>query len=442
MKPKKTLFFKTALSILVACAVLSSSMLLIAAYDEDTLPIDGSSVTPPDASTQVQDTPEGDIPADGELPSVEDPEIPEPQTEMEKKFAPYSTVTQENGKSVITLYTPEQIADFNARREAGEWFNLNDEEVMHLIADTRELFFEYDVIRINNLDGTTSQYYGYSFYSEGDYLQFFGLNPAETDATFNMSQDMHYAIIDRIKVVHTAVSEPNPLHSPSITVVFTGFEAYPDVDEYADGQTELNRLGHQVTGYWYYDHDYWDNFFYNCYSGGAFLLKTDNSLLNERAYYISEIANSDKEDFTLIYKSSADLNFGKYEYATEGDSVVMEVWDDTTETLIARVRITDADEVATAKGLWDAMIDYLENPVGYEEAPVEDYFTVNNYSVVVFMNGAEGLFGKGTNYFHYRADYKPDIWSFGEYQQCYQLSGCGELSAYLNSLLTKYLTAE
>jgi hypothetical protein len=171
-------------------------------------------------------------------------------------------------------------------------------------------------------------------------------------------------------------------------VVFTGFEAYPDVDEYADGQTEMNRLGNQVKGYWYQDRDYWDNFYYNCYSGGAFLLKTDNSLLNERAYYISEIANSDKEDFTLIYKSSADLNFGKYEYATEGDSVVMEVWDDTTETLVARVRVTDADEVATAKGLWDAMIDYLENPVGYEHVPVEDYFTVNNYSVVVFMNGA------------------------------------------------------
>jgi hypothetical protein len=151
-------------------------------------------VTPPEISQSL----ENDLPADEELPTVENPEIPQPQTELEKKFAPYSALTVENGKTVITLYTPEQIADFNARREAGEWFNLTDEEVLHLITDTRELFFEYDVIRINNLDGTTSQYYGYSFYSEGDYLQFFGLNPAETDATFNMSQDMHYAIIDRI----------------------------------------------------------------------------------------------------------------------------------------------------------------------------------------------------------------------------------------------------
>ncbi len=442
MKPKKILFFKTALSLLVACAVLSSSMLLIAASDEDVLPIDGSSLTPSGVSDTLQEG--ADEPVDGELPPVEDPETPEPQTEMEKKFAPYSTVTEENGKTVITLYTPEQIADFNARREAGEWFNLTDEEVLHLIGDTRELFFAYDVIRVNNLDGTTSQYYGYSFYSEGDYLQFFGLNPAETDATFNMSKDMHYATVQRISAIHSAVTNPYPLGSPQNVVIFTGLSDYPDFIQDQDGQTELNGLGHEVTGYWFYDRDYWSNFWYNCYSGGAFILTTYSSLLMEEAHYISNIGNSDKSDYTLLYQASEEFTFGKYEYAAEGHSMVMELWDDTTETLIARVRVTDAEEVATAEALWDAMMDYLEdpNPDNYNMVDIEDYFPVNNYSVVVFLNGPEGVFGSDATYFHYRADLMTDIWGFGEYQQCYQLSGCEELSAYLNSLLFKYLAAE
>ena len=148
MKTQKSLFFKTSLCLLVACAVLSSGMLFIAASVEGTSSINGESVTP-----AIEDV--GG--SDADLPPVDDPETPAPPATVVDR---YLTVTEEEGKTVATLYTPEQIADFNARREAGEWFNLSDEEVLALITDTREMFFEYDVIRINNLDGTTSKYYG------------------------------------------------------------------------------------------------------------------------------------------------------------------------------------------------------------------------------------------------------------------------------------------
>jgi len=101
--------------------------------------------------------------------------------------------------------------------------------------------------------------------------------------------------------------------------------------------------------------------------------------------------------------------------------------------------VNNEEEVATAEGLWDEMMAYLENNEDYEMVDVEDYFTVNNYSVVVYLNGATGLFGRGPTYFHYRADHKSDIWGFGEYDQCYQLSGCADMAAYINSLLEKYL---
>lgn len=433
MKSQKSLFLKTALCLLVACAVLSSGMLFIAASVEGTSSIDAESVTP--AISGIGGTEE-------ELPTVEDPETPAPPAEV---IDEYLTVTEEDGKTVATLYTPEQIADFNARREAGEWFNLSDEEVLALITDTREMFFEYDVIRINNLDGTTSKYYGYSFYSEGDYLQYFGLNPADTDATFDLSGDMHHATVDRIRVVHSAVTVPDGMCSPENVVIFTGLSDYPDHYEYVDGQEELNTLGHEVSGYWYFGHDYWSNYWHNCYSGGAYILTTYNSLLKEEAHFISDIGNSDKNDFTRLYKATDTFDFGKYEYATEGDSMVIEVWNDKTESLVARLRVDNPEEVATAVALWDEMMAYLlGDPDEYEMVEVEEYFPVNNYSVVVFLNGADPIYGDDANttYFHYRADYKSDIWSFGEYQQYYCLSGNADMAAYINSLLVKYLSAE
>ena len=426
MKTQKSLFFKTALCLLVACAVLSSGMLFIAASVEGTSSIDGESVTP---------AIEGVGGSDAELPPVDDPETPAPPATVVDR---YLTVTEEEGKTVATLYTPEQIADFNARREAGEWFNLSDEEVLALITDTREMFFEYDVICINNLDGTTSKYYGYSFYSEGDYLQYFGMPVEETDATFCMSEDMHNAIIERVSVIHSAVATAPENHHPRQTVILTGLEAAPDQHELIDDQGELDMLGLAINSYWFTEADIWGCLYDNRYSGGAFVL-IPNGIGRQTAYFISDISKHDKNDLTLLYNAADDFNFGKYEYATEGHSVVIELWDDKTESLVARIRVDNPEEVATAEALWDEMMAYIDGNPDYEMVDVEDYFTVNNYSVVVYLNGANGLYGDGPTYFHYRADYKSDIWGFGEYQQCYQLSGCADMAAYINSLLEKYL---
>ncbi|MBQ1254881.1 MAG: hypothetical protein IIX91_03760, partial [Clostridia bacterium] len=396
MKTQKSLFFKTALCLLVACAVLSSGMLFIAASVEGTSSIDGESVTP-----AIEDV--GG--SDADLPPVDDPETPAPPATVVDR---YLTVTEEEGKTVATLYTPEQIADFNARREAGEWFNLSDEEVLALITDTREMFFEYDVIRINNLDGTTSKYYGYSFYSEGDYLQYFGMPVEETDATFCMSEDMHNAIIERVSVIHSAVAIAPENHHPRWVTIFTGLEEAPDQEPLISAQGELTMLGLSIYGYWFFENDYWSGIYDNSFSGGAFVL-IPNGIGRQTAHYISDIGNSDKNDLTLLYNAADDFNFGKFEYATEGHSMVIELWDDKTESLVARIRVDDAEEVATAEGLWDEMMAYIDGNPDYEMVDVEDYFTVNNHSVVVYLNGAKGLYGDGPTYSHYRADYKSDI---------------------------------
>lgn len=80
------------------------------------------------------------------------------QRQLQKKYNKYNTVTEENGKSVVTIFSEEQIADFNDRRERGEWFSISSEEALFLINDSIALFSDYDIIKIRGLDSTIKIY--------------------------------------------------------------------------------------------------------------------------------------------------------------------------------------------------------------------------------------------------------------------------------------------
>lgn len=81
---------------------------------------------------------------------------PTAQELLQKKFDAYNTVTEEDGKSVVTIFSAEQVADIRTRRENGEWFWLSDEEMLYLINDTVKLFEEYDAVYAWSLDGMQS----------------------------------------------------------------------------------------------------------------------------------------------------------------------------------------------------------------------------------------------------------------------------------------------
>lgn len=78
---------------------------------------------------------------------------PTAQELLQKKFEVYNTVTEEDGKSVVTIFSEEQITDIRTRRENGEWFWLSSEEMLYLINDTVKLFETYDVVKVRDLEG-------------------------------------------------------------------------------------------------------------------------------------------------------------------------------------------------------------------------------------------------------------------------------------------------
>ena len=78
---------------------------------------------------------------------------PTAQELLQKKFEVYNTVTEEDGESVVTIFSEEQITDIRTRRENGEWFWLSSEEMLYLINDTVMLFETYDVVKVRDLEG-------------------------------------------------------------------------------------------------------------------------------------------------------------------------------------------------------------------------------------------------------------------------------------------------
>lgn len=83
---------------------------------------------------------------------------PTSQELLQKKFGVYNTVTEENGKSVVTIFSEEQIKAFNDRRNKGEWFWISSEEMLFLIEDTVRMFETYDAVCIRDLEGSVRRF--------------------------------------------------------------------------------------------------------------------------------------------------------------------------------------------------------------------------------------------------------------------------------------------
>lgn len=435
MKHHKSLFFKTLLSLVLAAAVLSSGMLLIAASDETSKPLENEVLTP-DVSEIIEDSNE---------PTVDMP------TEIEGEFGAYTFVSEENGKSVVTIYSAEQIADFVSRRENGEWFSLTAEEMLSLVEDTRLLFEQYDIVRVYDLEGNCNSYRGKSFYTSEEFNSAFGLVEEDVDATFNLSKDMHFATLNRLTVLCSAVAQPDDHNSTEITVFFTEVTAYPDEYEYVDGQAELDILGRRVDTYWFWSklqsHMWYETEpLATCEGGALMLISKNNNITNQQAYFISDISALDQNDYACLYNDHGQCGAGKYEYAYEGKSVIAEVWDENTQKLVARIRLddtNDAEEVATIEHLWEDIDAYLHSG-SYEKVSVDEYFSRSDYTVTVYLNNIDWDWMGGSNVMHYRVDDTCNYWSFGEYslQPCFQLQGSQAFAEYINSILKSRLQGE
>lgn len=264
-------------------------------------------------------------------------DTPLTRRQLEKKYAKYNTVTQENGKTAVTVFTAEQIADFCIRRDAGEWFWLSTGEMLFLIEDTVRLFEEYDLVYIRGLDGVVHKYYGLSFYSSDAYFASFGgFDLGVSDASFDMKQDLYETLAVRISALDSAVYYNSDYRQ---LTVFTDLARRPT-------ESEQEKLKKQ-TNPWNYTSEL----------SQANPIKQFGAWMfyNETVYYTHVTRNTTSfrsvlEAQKVFDNASLPDGISPYKYDAFKKSVVIELYEEESETLIARIRLDD-DEVAQAERL-------------------------------------------------------------------------------------------
>jgi len=423
MKHHKSLFFKTLISLLLATAVLSSGMLLIAASDETSKPLEDENLTP-DVSEIIED-------------SI-DPTVNE-QKVFAEKFDAYTVISEEEGKSEVTIYTEEQIADFVARRENGEWFSLTADELLYLTNDTIALFDRYETIRILDLDGKTNVYHGKSFYASEEYAEYFsGVITEETDASFNLRQDVYRAIYARLSVLTTAVHSDR-----NTTVVYADLSTQDDQWKMDSLNLFMLDLALKMD-----ENDI-------AIQGEVSSVSPYGALLfyQQSIYYTPDISKaSEAQEIELPVQERDGLISQKYD--TNDDAVVViEVWEEASRSVVATLRLdstNDAEEVATISALWSELM------FDRKGCAFEDQSALTPYRVAVYVNGVEMMYGEqndpyASGYsrgFRYNPDGNLDVWGVtcgggaDEVFDWYFCGGSQELAEYVNSILKARLLGE
>ena len=262
MKKRNSLFIKAALALVLSLCVLSSGMVYIFASDVEAQPAGNDALAPevsaPENSlgtetappaTQTPDTGDTTTPTEPETPgdvTVSDTEKPVSQEQLAAKFAEYTHVTEENGKSVVTLYSAEQIAAINARREGGELMLLNTTELLYLLDDTKRLFEEYDIIRVIGLDGTTYSYPGVSFYASEEFDAAFSnkIGTLSTELSYDLRADAYEAMLFRIHVLHSYAEYISYREDIECMYLYTEWDGVQGVDPrvLAEGTVERYQI--------------------------------------------------------------------------------------------------------------------------------------------------------------------------------------------------------
>lgn len=297
-----------------------------------------------------------------------------PGEALEGKFGEYCFESEQDGKRVITIYSYEQITDINTRRENGEWFSLTAEEIEYLIWDTKNLIDNYDIVRIRSLDGSISTYYGASFYGSEDYYACFNgfdMGEVEESYSFDFKEELLWAMYKRIQVLNSAcalavtgmdnetrdrivLSDAKPMTESELNDLA---EYYNDVFVH-----EIDKKGFEdTTG---------DVFYFKAVGTNIALWHTENISKGKSAVTVK-----------MLEGNFGYSQMGTYKYDCISPNIVVELWSEETQKMVARIRIdeqTDPELISELRTRCDEFL-FIQD--------TEQFPPTHNYRAAVYLNG-------------------------------------------------------
>ena len=395
MRHNVSFLSRTSLLVLAFALLLSAGILSLSHFYGGVEPNDGTFLTPETAVA-----------------------APTAQDLLQKKFDTYNTVTEKDGKKTVTIYSEQQISDFNTRRHNGEWFWLSSEETLFLINDTIKLFETYDEVYVRALDGTVKKYYGLSFFSsEAYFASFGGFDLGVTDASFDLKKDVYETILARITVLNSAMLDE--------TNCLSDLNFRPDAIELTTLKRFENPWNIYIVpsaksicfGYW--------NFH------------------QETIRYTSNIDNQvylfTKPEGTVVYPQYLqNSSIGAYKYDQGEKNIVIELYETKTNSMIARIRLdkrTHAEELYTIESLFANALDSIKNSSTVAQN--------SQYRAAVYLNGFY-LHNEPIPPILYCPDGDLDLYSFTNdhaiFETEFSLNGGSRFAQYINDLLYSALS--
>lgn len=353
-------------------------------------------------------------------------------TPLEGRFGEYSFADEQDGYKIITLYSWEQISDFQARRRNGEWFSLTSDNIKFLIDDTRDLFDDYDIIKVRSIDGKISTYYGTNFYLSEDYYNSFnGFNSENLDYSFDFKYDLYDAIYKRIEVLNSAMIRHEGIGNiNALAVANADYMSQNELEQLLKYYEQVYVMGGKS-----------DKFAHLNVDALYFDLAGQDKILE----YVEDISKGKQSVITRLFCDDAFISntIGQYKYDKLEKNVVIELWNEESQAMIARIRI---DEKHSPEEFSEILSKAKEITVG----PSEMYPPTTNYRVGVYFNGVTV-----SDWENFSFKYYPD----GNIEQYALLAGapmfspdamgdhwlgmesCQALSEYINKLLTLHLSS-
>lgn len=346
-------------------------------------------------------------------------DTPLTKRQLQKKYAKYNTVAEENGKTAVTIFSEEQIDDFNAQRNNGEWFWLSTEEMLFLIEDTISLFETYDIVYIRGLDGVLHKYYGLSFFSSEEYFASFGgFDLGVTDVSFDLKQDVYETILERTTVLNCAV------YSGGFS---TQTFMYSDIQR-ALSTNEQNELYHALNP-WYQDSNLMKSFV---------SWRFDNQSIYYYQCRPNDVYSFDTANTVTVYGEKTSFpGVSDIKYDRNGQVVIIELYETKTQKLIARLRYNDKEHPEVIQSIKKQLYVLLSDNESSNTSVQK-----TSYRAVIYFNfdaiGSNPIAikycpdGDLTLYSHTGSN---DIFATDYFFQ----KGSFDLLAYINTLLKKQL---
>lgn len=358
--------------------------------------------------------------------------VPNQGTPLDTMLGAYSFVYTDQSEKYILFFDEKQIQDFRALRENGEQYSLTKEEFNYIVKDTITAFKEYDTIYIRDIDGNLHKYYGLSFYTSQAYKDSFGgFYLGVADASFDYRRDLFDVLFMRLSVFSSAVQaglEPGGI-------------IFSDTDNLSE--SELQELASAFeTVYVYQSNDAVYVDLLSRFGGAGILFDTRDTF----AVYCPDLSEGRDADYQYLFHNEQVDSYispliGHYKYDTgSGKAVIVELYEEATQELIARIRLDEENNPSEIKE--------IERRASFsEDGAPSNGNVITKYRAVIYLNGISILGYPRDSAIKYNPDGDLDRFDVTYGDDVFPrnplwLKGAKPLTEYITELLEKQLSMQ